>query len=250
MGKEKLVYCLVWYISPCHSHLVRCRNPTIISNLCGLVLFEQYSAGNYEHRAKYTVSCFRILESRNISCSRVNYNVISSYAVTKPPVAQFANVCGRLEAFSVSIVFLIIGFVMQASSKNISIYAAALVFYVIGQVGVQFMQQLFAADTTSMANRALFQTLVLAPTLFTTWAASPIVNALAPNQWRWYVMKILGYSCRYFMLMLKILGVLECGLYLFLCVRHRCSSHYGGINARWHVNPKHNILYRRNFAPS
>jgi hypothetical protein len=83
---------------------------------------------------------------------------------------------------------------MQASSKNVSIYAASLVFYVIGQVGIAFMQQLFAADTTSMANRALFQTLLLAPTLFTTWAAAPIINALAPKHWRWYGIKLLVYT--------------------------------------------------------
>lgn len=51
----------------------------------------------------------------------------------------------RFEAFTVSIVFITLGFILEAVSNNIGTFAAAQIFYVAGQVGIQFMQQIFAA---------------------------------------------------------------------------------------------------------
>lgn len=86
------------------------------------------------------------------------------YAVTKPPVAKIADVFGyglllslaemqeltnipysRFEAFTVSIFLITLGFILEATSNNIGAFAAAQIFYVAGQVGIQFMQQIFAA---------------------------------------------------------------------------------------------------------
>lgn len=42
------------------------------------------------------------------------------FATVKPPVAKIADVFGRIEALSVSLVFLILGFIMKAASNNVS----------------------------------------------------------------------------------------------------------------------------------
>lgn len=89
------------------------------------------------------------------------------YAVTKPPVAKIADVfgyglqnylflilvvtatdrllCSRFEAFTFSVFLLTLGFILEAASNDIGTFAAAQIFYVAGQVGIQFMQQIFAA---------------------------------------------------------------------------------------------------------
>lgn len=51
----------------------------------------------------------------------------------------------RFEAFTVSIFLITLGFILEATSNNIGAFAAAQIFYVAGQVGIQFMQQIFAA---------------------------------------------------------------------------------------------------------
>lgn len=102
------------------------------------------------------------------------------YAVTKPPVAKIADVFGyellpvtpiapenagvdrdpysRFEAFTVSIALLTLGFILEATSKNIGTFAAAQIFYVAGQVGIQFMQQIFAAGQLAVRRRLLQKT--------------------------------------------------------------------------------------------
>jgi hypothetical protein len=63
--------------------------------------------------------------------------------------------------------------------------AAGQIFYTIGQIGIQFLQQILTADTTTLENRSFFASLLLAPALFTSWIGAPIVAALVPDQWRW-----------------------------------------------------------------
>lgn len=48
-------------------------------------------------------------------------------AVTKPFAAKFADVLGRAEAFSLSVAFYVLGYIIIASCKNISAYAAGYV---------------------------------------------------------------------------------------------------------------------------
>lgn len=106
-------------------------------------------------------------------------------AATKPTLAKAADVFGRCEAFSLSILAVTIGFIVNATSQSLGQLAAGEVFYTIGQVGIQFLQQILTADTTTLENRSLFGSLLLAPAIFTAWIGSPIVSALVPRQWRW-----------------------------------------------------------------
>lgn len=58
----------------------------------------------------------------------------------------------RFEAFTVSILLITLGFILEATSTNIGAFAAAQIFYVAGQVGIQFMQQIFAAGEHAVHN--------------------------------------------------------------------------------------------------
>ena len=41
------------------------------------------------------------------------------YATVKPPVAKIADVFGRAEAISISMLLLVLGFIMKAASQNV-----------------------------------------------------------------------------------------------------------------------------------
>lgn len=111
-------------------------------------------------------------------------------AATKPIVAKIADASGRAEALSVSLVSIVLGFAINAASRNMGTMAAGHVFYSFGQVGIVFLQQILAADTTTLENRSVFGALLYSPPIFTAWIGGPMVQALVPAHWRWYVLKI------------------------------------------------------------
>ncbi|KAG7005405.1 hypothetical protein G7Y79_00020g049330 [Physcia stellaris] len=107
-------------------------------------------------------------------------------AVIKPPMAKVANVFGRLEAFSLSILIFVVGYIQQAASKNVQTFAAAQIFYSAGGTGLQILIQIFIADTSDLLNRALFSSIPDIPFLITVWIGSPIAQSIyKASGWRW-----------------------------------------------------------------
>ena len=107
-------------------------------------------------------------------------------AVIKPPMAKFADVFGRFEAFSLAVFIYVIGYIQQAASNNVKTFAAAQIFYSAGSTGLQILQQVFIADTSNLLNRALFSTVPDIPFLATVWAGPPIAQSLIDHaSWRW-----------------------------------------------------------------
>lgn len=107
-------------------------------------------------------------------------------AVIKPPMAKIANVFGRLEAFTFSILLYVVGYIQMAGSKNVQTFASAQIFYSAGATGLQILQQIFIADTSDLLNRALFSSIPDIPFLITVWVGSPIANSvLSRTTWRW-----------------------------------------------------------------
>lgn len=100
-------------------------------------------------------------------------------------MAKVADAWGRMEALNLSVGSIVIGFIINASSRNLGQLAAGQIFYTIGQVGIQFLQQILTADTTTLENRSVFGSLLLAPAIFTAWIGAPIVAELVPQHWRW-----------------------------------------------------------------
>jgi MFS family permease len=99
-------------------------------------------------------------------------------------MSKIADVFGRLESFSLAIFLYTIGYIQQAASNNVKTFASAQIFYSAGSQGLQILQQVFAADTTDLLNRALFSTLFDVPFLWTVWAGAPIAQRILPD-WRW-----------------------------------------------------------------
>ncbi|KAM3416694.1 Siderophore iron transporter mirC [Cercospora zeina] len=107
-------------------------------------------------------------------------------SVVKPPMAKVADVFGRFEAFTLSILFYLTGFVQQAASGTVVTYAAAQIFYSAGQTGLQILIQVFIADTSDLVNRALCSTIPDIPFLVNVWLGPAIAEQILKNlNWRW-----------------------------------------------------------------
>ncbi|KAH8128477.1 MFS general substrate transporter [Trichoderma asperelloides] len=85
------------------------------------------------------------------------------YAIVKPSLARTANIWGLLEAFIISSIAILIGFAINAASQNLG------------------------TDITTLENRSILGSLVLSPTIFTSWIGAPIVSAMVPEKWRWAI---------------------------------------------------------------
>lgn len=101
-------------------------------------------------------------------------------------MAKVADVFGRFEAFCLSIVIYVIGYIQMAASNNVQTYASAQIFYSAGSTGLQILQQVFIADSSDLLNRAMFAMLPELPFLATVWLGPTIADAvLAHLSWRW-----------------------------------------------------------------
>ncbi|KAJ5349687.1 Siderochrome-iron transporter MirC [Penicillium brevicompactum] len=119
-----------------------------------------------------------------ISTVLVIQNVVN--AVIKPPMAKIADVFGRFEAFCVSILIYVLGYIQMASSTNVQTYASAQIFYSAGSTGLQILQQVFIADSSDLLNRAFLALLPELPFLATVWLGPTIAGAiLRTTSWRW-----------------------------------------------------------------
>ncbi|KAJ6008025.1 hypothetical protein N7540_012001 [Penicillium herquei] len=119
-----------------------------------------------------------------ISTVLVVQNVVN--AVIKPPMAKVADVFGRFEAFCLSILIYILGYVQMAASTNVQTYASAQIFYSAGSTGLQILQQVFIADSSDLLNRAFLALLPEFPFLVTVWLGPTIADAVLRNtSWRW-----------------------------------------------------------------
>jgi MFS family permease len=111
---------------------------------------------------------------------------LTEIAVIKPPMAKMADVFGRFEAFCLSIVIYVLGYIQMAASTNVQTYASAQIFYSAGSTGLQILQQVFIADSSDLLNRALFALMPEFPFLVTVWIGPTIADSiLAHTSWRW-----------------------------------------------------------------
>lgn len=110
-------------------------------------------------------------------------------------MAKVADVFGRTEAFTISMILYILGYVQQAASQNIGTYASAQIFYAAGSTGLRILQQIFIADTSDLLNRALLSSLPDTPFLVTVWIGPEIAGKLGTGPWRrgygmWHVLSL------------------------------------------------------------
>lgn len=106
--------------------------------------------------------------------------------VTNLTLAKILDVFGRPQGYAFCILLATVGLIMMAACNNVEAYAAAQVFYTVGNNGLQYSLSVFVADTSSLRNRGLMQAFASSPNLITCWLAGPISSAyLKGPGWRW-----------------------------------------------------------------
>lgn len=106
--------------------------------------------------------------------------------VTNLTLAKILDVFGRPQGYASCIFLATVGLIMMAACNNVEAYAAAQVFFTVGNNGLQYSLSVFVADTSSLRNRGLMQAFASSPYMITCWLAGPISSAyLKGPGWRW-----------------------------------------------------------------
>ncbi|KIX03827.1 uncharacterized protein Z518_07380 [Rhinocladiella mackenziei CBS 650.93] len=115
-------------------------------------------------------------------------NVLRSViaAAAQPTSAKIADVFGRLELIFVSVVFYVVGTIIEACATNVSTFAGGSVLYQIGYTCVILLVEVIVADITSLRSRLLFSYIPALPFIINTWVSGNITSAvLGVTTWQW-----------------------------------------------------------------
>ncbi|CAI5758276.1 unnamed protein product [Candida verbasci] len=129
-----------------------------------------------------------------------------SAAATNPVVSRLSDIIGRMELLVVSILFYVVGTIIEGQSPNIHAYVAGNVLYSIGFSSLLMVVLLIMSDFSSLRWRMFF---TLAPSfgfIVNTWISGTVINEVGLN-WKW------GISMWAFIIPLASIP-------LFLCLIH------------------------------
>ncbi|KAF8305214.1 hypothetical protein DL93DRAFT_2089721, partial [Clavulina sp. PMI_390] len=101
-------------------------------------------------------------------------------------VAKILDVFGRPQGYAISITITTIGLIMMALCHTVETYAAADVFWNVGQSSMLYTLNIFIADTSALHNRGLMTAFSSSPNLITTWIVGYFNDAyINGSGWRW-----------------------------------------------------------------
>ncbi|KYK57404.1 hypothetical protein DCS_04413 [Drechmeria coniospora] len=117
-------------------------------------------------------------------------NVVRSViaAAAQPTAAKIADVFGRVELICLSVVFYVVGTVVEALSTSIDTFAGGSVIYQIGYTMMILLVEIVVADITSTRARLFFSYIPALPFLVNTWVSGNVSEAvLGVTTWKWGV---------------------------------------------------------------
>lgn len=125
--------------------------------------FQTYATSSYSQHSLYTT-----------------VNVIRSVvaAASQPTYARLSDRFGRLELFIVSILFYVVGTIIESQAYDVQRFAGGAVLYQIGYSGVQLILEVSLADMSTL-NWRLFASFIPAlPFIINTWVSGDIAASL------------------------------------------------------------------------
>lgn len=107
-------------------------------------------------------------------------------AAAQPTSAKIADVFGRIELLAVSIVFYVVGTIVDATSTGVATYSAGAVLYQVGFTCVSFLVEVILSDVTTLRSRLLYSYVPVSPFLINAWVSGNVTSAsLSGIGWRW-----------------------------------------------------------------
>ncbi|RFU25913.1 hypothetical protein B7463_g10422, partial [Scytalidium lignicola] len=107
------------------------------------------------------------------------------YGVANVAFAKIADVFGRPMVLAGSILFFALGTIVLSSANFISSLSAGMIFYSIGNTGINFAVNLVLADLVPADWRCTANNLTMLPFVLNFAVGPRITAALVPHQWRW-----------------------------------------------------------------
>ncbi|KAL2875925.1 ferrioxamine B transporter [Colletotrichum sp. CLE4] len=115
-------------------------------------------------------------------------NVLRSViaAAAQPTSAKIADVFGRVELICVSVVFYVVGTIVEACATEVKAFAAGAVIYQVGYTMIMLLVEVIIADITSTRARLLFSYIPALPFIINTWVSGNIsALVLGESTWQW-----------------------------------------------------------------
>ncbi|WYZ46113.1 hypothetical protein EsH8_IX_000338 [Colletotrichum jinshuiense] len=115
-------------------------------------------------------------------------NVLRSViaAAAQPTSAKIADVFGRVELICVSVLFYVVGTIVEACATEVQAFAGGAVIYQIGYTMIMLLVEVVIADITSTRARLLFSYVPALPFIINTWVSGNISQAVLLNStWQW-----------------------------------------------------------------
>lgn len=113
-----------------------------------------------------------------------------SFSLTKPIWAKMSDIFGRGEMYPVATLFVVIGYILAASANGFSAFAAGTILRAVGLTGINSINTIIIADTTSARQRGFGVNFQFFPYLILPWVAAEIISSVvSPGGvgWKWGV---------------------------------------------------------------
>ncbi|KAK6463556.1 ferrichrome-type siderophore transporter [Scheffersomyces coipomensis] len=118
--------------------------------------------------------------------STVNVITGVAAAASQPVYARLSDVFGRMELFIVSVVFYVVGTIIESQATDVQKYAGGAILYQIGYSGVILVLLLILSDFSSLRWRLFFTFVPTFPFIINTWISGNVTAAIGMN-WSWGV---------------------------------------------------------------
>lgn len=107
-------------------------------------------------------------------------------AAAQPTAAKVADIFGRVELICLSVVFYVVGTIIEAASTNMETFVGGSILYQIGYTMIMLLVEVVVADISSTRARLLFSYIPATPFIINTWVSGNVSAAvLASTTWQW-----------------------------------------------------------------
>ena len=167
-------------------------------------VYQTYATASYrDHSLLSTVNVIRTVFS----------------AAAQPTTGKLADAFGRVETLALSVVFYLVGSIVEATSNEVTSFCAGAVLYTLGFTIIQTLVEILIADVTSTRVRLLASYVPNLHFIITAWVSGNISSAvLGGTTWRWGI----GMWCIIFTVL--VVPVVATLTYLDLCALRNSSS--------------------------
>ncbi|QBM87420.1 MFS transporter, SIT family, siderophore-iron:H+ symporter [Metschnikowia aff. pulcherrima] len=135
-------------------------------------------------------------------------------AASQPTYARLSDRFGRLELFLVSILFYVVGTVIQSQAYDVQRFAGGAVLYQIGYSGVQLLLEVTLADMSTLNWRVFTSLIPALPFIINAWVIGDVASSLLTNRSWSYAIGIWA-----FIFPLASLPVVACHIHMRLTAR-------------------------------